>query len=782
MPEASFAGQQDTYLNVCGEEVLLDTVKRCWSSLWTPRAMSYRARQGIDSSGVSLAVVVQQMVPANVAGILFTINPVSGDPDELVINAAWGLGEAVVGGLVTPDLLVLDKVTGRVKHVEVADKAVMTVPADEGTVEVPVDAGRRRQPALTEAHARELARLGRAIEAHFGRPQDIEWLLTGDHVYILQARPVTGLKPAVGRPLSVPGDDDWPVLEEKPTQPFDLWTRVNVGEAWPNPVSPLLWSGVALSMNEGSRYFLRGLRAPYLDKIQWARRFYGRVYYNEGALAYIISHEFGLPGSFIDAAFGSRSSPAYRHPGQFRPLRFLRRLPLFLRMVMGRLGIDRELEALFPAIDRWVADFLQRDLERSEDVELWDELRWVWVERTTRVINLHTAVSGSAMGIFSLLEQLLARWCNRGELAHDLVTGLSGVYAAEMGATLWQMAQKIRELGLVDLVLNNAPATALTQLRQIPEAEPVMRMLDTFLEQHGHRCPNEAEWLFPRWAEAPEQVIELVAGYLRTSDGVNPIEAEQRQRRRREEAVAWVEERLDPLRRAIFRRVLSRAQHAVRLRDNGRHYMMKIAYPIVRIYRELGRRWTSRGWLQKPDDVFFLTVPDVEKLMRAGSPAAAGMDLIALVAGRRKAYEYWFTVEAPEVIGPDGRPVSLPTSPSGSPPVRYGPAGVILEGIPASGGRVQGTARIIHDPQDAVRLQRGDILVTRATDPGWTPMFPLVGGLVLEVGGQLSHGAIVAREYGVPAVVNVRDATRRIRDGQVVTVDGTAGHVYLEEP
>ncbi|MFQ5341218.1 MAG: PEP-utilizing enzyme [Anaerolineae bacterium] len=580
--------------------------------------------------------------------------------------------------------------------------------------------------------------------------------------------------------LIVPGDDDWPALEEHPPQPFDLWTRVNVGEVWPHPVSPLLWSGVTLTMNQGTRYSLGGLQAPYLDNIQWARRFYGRIYYNEGALVRILAQEFGLPGSFIDAAFGSRSSAGRRHHGRVRPLRLLRRLPLLVRMVMGRLGTDRELEDLFPTIDRWVAEFMARNLKEASDGELWTELRWVWVDRSTRVINLHTAVSASAMGAFSLLEKLLGRWCGRGDLAQDLVTGLSGVYAAEMGATLWQMAQRLRDLGLAGAVLNSAPDAALTRLRETPEAQPVIQMLDAFLERHGHRCPNEGEWLYPRWAEAPEQVVELVAGYLRAGDRANPVAAEERQRQRREEAVAWVEAHLDPLRRAVFRRVLDRAQHAVRLRDNGRHYVMRVAFPFVRIYRELGRRWASRGWLRQPEDVFFLTVPDVEKLIQAGDPCAAGMELITLVAERRKAYEYWFTVEAPEVIGPDGRPVAVrPTEPPA--PLRSGELPeAVLDGIPASGGRVQGTARIIHDPGDATRLKRGDILVTRATDPGWTPVFPLVGGLVLEVGGQLSHGAIVAREYGLPAVVNVHDATRRIRDGQVITVDGTAGRVYLD--
>jgi pyruvate,water dikinase len=278
--------------------------------------------------------------------------------------------------------------------------------------------------------------------------------------------------------------------------------------------------------------------------------------------------------------------------------------------------------------------------------------------------------------------------------------------------------------------------------------------------------------LNPRWAEAPEGLIELVAGYLRGGDRVSPEATQASQRARREEATAWVEAHLVPIQRPVFRRVLARAQHGARLRDNGKHYYMKLALAVRRINVSVGQRWAERGWLERPGDVFFLTIPDVQRVIEAGDPAAADLDLRRLVLERRRAFEYWSTVRAPEVIGPSGEPVE--SDPEDAPPAHT------LQGIPASGGRARGTARVLADPHEAARLGPRDILVTRATDPGWTPLFPLVAGLVIEVGGQLSHAAIVAREYGVPAVVNVRDATRRIREGQTIVVDGTAGRVWLE--
>lgn len=776
LPTVSFAGQQDTYLNVRGEEALLVAVRRCWSSLWTARAIVYRARTGIDPTMVSLAVVVQQMVPAEAAGILFTINPLTEDRDEAVINAVWGLGETVVGGRVTPDTVVVDKATGRVKYAEAGDKAVMTVSANEGTTEIPVDPQHSLQLVLTSELVGEVVGLGRDIEDHFGVPQDIEWAIAGGKVYILQSRPVTGLRGTRSEPHfeepAVPGDDNWPALGEHPPQPFDLWTQVNMGEAWPNPVTPLTWSTIPSALNTTMRNSLRGLKTPYLDHIQWANRFYGRIYFNEGALAHVLSHEYGLPSSFLDAAFGSRGHWHRRPNGGFRLFRFLHRLPILIREAMGQLRAARELMALFPQINDWVDEFLNRNLDTLSDRELWNELRMIWVERCMRVLNLHGQVNNSAMRTFALLERLLTRWCNRKELTHDLVTGLSGIYAAQMGVSLWQIARKLEELGLTDTVLENSAEKGLAKLRETPAGGPVLNMMDDFLKRFGHRCACEAEWLHPRWAEAPELIIEVIAGYLRAGDRVNPAEVETRQRRRREDAINWIEAHIGLVRKTVLRRVLTRAQQAVRLRDNGRHYFMKMAVPIRQIYKIFGKRWAARGWLRQVDDFFFLTVQNIESIINGGDPRAAGLNLHTLVTERRKAYKYWFDFTAPEVIGHKGEPITVSSVDESSE--------TVLHGIPASGGQVQGTARIIFNPWDAKQLQQGEILITRATDPGWTPVFPLIGGLVLEVGGQLSHGAIVAREYGVPAVVNVNDALRRIKNGQTITIDGTKGLVSLE--
>jgi pyruvate,water dikinase len=290
------------------------------------------------------------------------------------------------------------------------------------------------------------------------------------------------------------------------------------------------------------------------------------------------------------------------------------------------------------------------------------------------------------------------------------------------------------------------------------------------LQRHGHRCPNELELLNPRWAEAPEQIVELTVGYLQADESSNPIEAEQHQRQRRTEAITSIEARLDPVRRTIFRTVLKRSQQATTIRDNSRYYMAKFIFPIRKLYAHLGQRWAERGWLEQSDDIFFLTTPEIEALVENGIVLTPPQALQTHITNRRTAYEYWLTVVPPDAIGPDGKPILEEAKDT-----------YVLTGVPASSGRVRGRARIVQDVREAMKLTSGDILVTQATDPGWTPVFPLVSGIVLEIGGQLSHGAIVAREYAIPAVINVQGAMSSIRDGQIVVVDGSSGHVYLDE-
>jgi len=581
------------------------------------------------------------------------------------------------------------------------------------TAKVDVDPARRRRQVLSAEQASELARLGREIEAHFGGPQDIEWAISTKDIAILQARPVTVPGQPKARELGErpvpPGDDDWPAFDEYPPQPIDLWTRFNLGENWPNPVVPLMWATMPRLLRH---MFLTDMSARAgLGSIQWAKRFYGRPYVNEGAILYLYNREFGFSSLMVAASAGFTTNKDFQPISYgFRPLALLRGLPRFLRMGAG--DATRDLPVLYERIDACVAESETADLSRMPDGELL-ELLEKWGSFHSQVSTAFTRATNQANSTIWLFGRVLRLFrVQREGLTLDLVAGLSGLYMAEVGPALWDMAQALRDRGLDQLVLSRPPAEALAGLQRIPDARAVLEQLAAFLKRHGHHCMNESEIEHPRWIEAPEQVIELIAGYLRAGEAVDPERAERQQCERREEAVAYVERRLDPLRRRAFRRQLAQAQASVQSRDNTRYHITKLTLVFRRGYVELGRRWAGRGWIQEPDDFFFLVPQEIEQVISAGAPADAGLDLRAIVAARRKAHQFWHSLREPEAIDWQGRPITITARPSGS----------VLRGIPASGGQARGPARLVVDPAQAGTLEPGDVLVTRATDPGWTPV------------------------------------------------------------
>lgn len=738
LPDASFAGQQDTYLNVRGEGAVIAAVRRCWGSLFTERAVAYRARQGIQPNEVALAVVVQEMAPATAAGVLFTVHPVTGRADRMVINATWGLGEALVSGRVNPDSITVEKATGRVLAEERGDKATMTAATAEGTAEVDVDAARRGQRALRDEEIVELARLGRELERIFGAPQDVEWAIVDGKPVLLQSRAITTVR-------TVPGDDAWPPLTRGEPQPFDVWTQQDMGERWPEPVTPLTWS-VSEPMNQFILDgMMTGLKAPYAGKIQWSRRAFGRVYMNEGALLYAYTHGFGMPMAMMTSGL---THPAARPADAegWRLGRVLQHLPMFYAAAVGWEKNVAAFEREFPQIDAWVAEFMARPLT-EDDATLLREAQEVWFARILHYVRFHTNATSLSMSSYDEL----VKACGDAELAQVLVGGISGVIAAEMVPMLVNLAGRVRAAGLAAVVLEGAPGAGLVAVRAVPE---LREALDRFLARHGHRCLTEAELRFPRWAEAPELVIEQLRPYLRADLAVGDQAAA-----RREAATAKLLAESGWWKRKVVERAIERAHRFTRMRDNGQSYVVKLLMPLRRLLAELGRRLVERGRLREVDDVFFLVQ---EELLADG-------DLQSKADARRKAHEHWLGEASPYALDRDGEPIA---------DVVEGDDHTLV-GIAASRGTVTGIARVVLSPQDAHRLEPGDILVTRATDPGWTPVFSTIGGAVLEIGGLLSHGAIVAREYELPAVVNVPQATRRIVDGQRITVDGTTGRVTL---
>ncbi len=681
LPGASFAGQQDTYLNVRGKSAVLDAVQRCWSSLWTARALDYRARQNIDPSSVSLAVVVQVMVPAEVSGIMFTANPISGARDEIVLDAAWGLGEAVVGGLVTPDQVVADKATGKIKQMVIANKTVMMQPTATGTEQRPVEESKRRVQVLSAAQATELALLGAKIEKYYGEPQDIEWCLADSKFYVVQARPITTLPPeAVTWASPVPGAK---------------WLKdIQAAEWATEPLSPLGASTTFPSMIEGRQ------RAFPMTKRPWYALINGWLY---------IRADFRTPRMMI----------------------FL--IGWIARLVTSRLDGNRRVQQIWPrklvlldVLERTDLATLSDDALQAHANQLLDALgEWCWEVSWNTSMMLHAELFIGMLSVPELVNPTVLFRAN--------------------DSLLLESERELRR------------ATATSDMK-------------AYLAKFGH-VVESADPIHPTLRESPALLAQHVAA---VRQGVlAPDERLARIRLERGTAENLVRAVRGP-RGFLARRLLKAGQsHAAHVDDSVFHFQRVLA--LVRTtFLEAGQRLTRSGAIKGAEDVFY---------MERGQVWAPPANLAESLKQRRLARERQRWLAPPPSIPPFSDPLwesdhAFSMVPKAGVQEQNGRR--IIKGISGSPGRMRGIARVITGPDDFGRFQPGDVLVAHTTTPVWTPLFNVASAAVTEVGGRFNHAAIVAREFGIPLVTGVFDATRAISDGMPVVVDGSAGIVELQ--
>ncbi len=754
-PTASFAGQLLTRLGIPPDQVE-PAVLEVWGSAEGAGLEAYRSRLG--TAEVVVAVLIQPAVPAEAAGVVFTADPISGDPDRLVVNAAWGLGEGVVGGLVAPDHWVIDRGSGRILEARLADKELMVVldPAG-GTRKVPVPPDLRGRPALDPETLGELWRLARLAEQVRGAPQDIEFAVAGGKIYLLQARPIT-VRPAEG----------WVSEFDSETDADTLWTAANIQEVLPGLVTPLTWS----AMRENLNY---AFRKPYLEtgtlldpNRVFVAQFYSRVFLNVSALRDVASRALGTSPEAVDEQYLGRTHGPDRPRRIFdfsKILVYLYTTPkvvAFLRRTPG--DVARAEARLRPRL----ADLRARDLSALGPRELL-ALREELNREVKEVGALHISTSSGASVFFESLFQLLrsAFGPEAYALQARLLTGLGELPSARPGLELWELARLARQDPALRLALLAPDPWSEIRRLESPQAAEFRRRLAGFLAKYGHRSVMEAELAAPAWEEDPNAVLGLVKNFVELSPEAAPDRVVERQAAERMEATRLIESRLGPVRRQLFRLLLGQAQLYVSLREQTKSLWMEVTHLIRRIYRELGRKLLGAGLLADPQHIHFLTAAEVKEL----------------VLGELGAEEAWARIRRRRAELERNRQVKLPEFFTGRPWPAFAepavPAGSVLRGIPVSPGVVTGPARVVVDPRLQPEIRPGEILVAPVTDAGWTPLFLVASGLVVDVGGPLSHGSIVAREYGIPAVVNVKLATGLIRTGQTVTVDGSRGEVYI---
>ncbi|MGD9405630.1 MAG: PEP/pyruvate-binding domain-containing protein [Anaerolineae bacterium] len=750
LPDLSFAGQQDTFLNVEGYGAVLEAVKRCWASLWTARAIGYRTRHGIDPDGISLAAVVQLLVPAEAAGILFTANPVTGRRDQAVISAAWGLGEAVVGGLVTPDSITVDKASGTVVERVVADKRVMTARVNGGTKEQAVPDALRRAPALDQETAAALVSLAVQIEELYGMPMDIEWALADGALAIVQARPITALPDeALAQELELP--DEWRMPDPK-----GPYMRGSIADFMPDPLTPLFVTMGVPAVNAGMQRTMVetiGSRTDALDNYLTTINDYAYLYVSLGCRDWI-----WILG---------RMAPA---------------LPQLLRN--GERHWRDVARPRYVAVrDRWQV----RSPEKLTCVELLNGARELTAAMADYLTALQVDAIGTAAGTEGLFTAIYDRMVKREDdpTAATLLLGADST-PIQAEKALYDLAQWCRERqGLAAYVLET-PAQELADRLDgdVPPGTDAgdwrewnQRFCD-YLAKFGHSI-YDLDFAKPLPADQPLPLLETLKMFIR-GEGTNPHERQQRSLARREEAVQMALSRVKGLKRRLFRWSLRWAQTFALVREDS-IFDIGLGYPVLRrMLHELGCRLVEAGAIAEADDIYFLKLAEVEQGAAALDEDERPQSMTDRVQERRAVWRAETRLVPPQQLPPKGRVMGIKTD-AFMPVSADDQAQSLLKGVATSPGQVTASARILLGPEDFQQMQPGDILVAEMTTPAWTPLFAMAAGIVTDIGGPLSHGSIVAREYGIPAVLGTGVATRRIHSGQTITVDGSTGVVTLDQ-
>jgi pyruvate,water dikinase len=728
LPEASFAGQQETYLNICGADAVLDSVKKCWASLWTARAIAYRAKQAIDPNCVALAVVVQEMVNAEASGILFTANPINGHRDEMVINAAWGLGEAIVGGLVSPDTIVADKATSKVKKYDVAEKTVLTVLTESGTREEKLEGVRRKSQVMNEAQVRELVGIARRIESFYGSPQDIEWCFANGKFFIVQSRPITALPPEP--------------LEWKIPVPKAVLARGSFAEFVPEPVSPMFATLAVPIARETTNRMMNRLGMTMKDGYVFA--IVNRYLYIGFVFTFRITWEM-IKGSFV----------------MLRPI---------LRTSRQQAVTARA--KFLNVIRRWQV----RDLKTLKPSELLIGVREIFTETAEFYNMAQSATIPNSMageGLFTLYYNALVK--RKGDPQASMFVFGTENQAMCSEKALFDLTTWAKGYPELDDYLTRTPSDLICRaLRADPQPDSGLGEFSTcfnsYLKEFGHAI-YDLDFAKPVPADSPAPLIETIKVYL--SGKNNPYERQRAVKERQAQAVERITKRLDPLRRKWFLQSMKWAQDTAPLREDS-IADVGLGHPqIRRMLGELGRRLAAGNAIACADDIYWLEANEAEAQAALLEKGDALQNFEADVQTRKAECEAMKRIMPPNTLPAKTFLAKFYANEGQA-------AGHTIKGFAASAGKVTARACVMLGPEDFGKMQNGDVIVAGITTPAWTPLFARASAIVTDIGGPLSHSSIVAREYGIPAVLATGVGTRRIHTGQVIIVDGSAGTVDLK--
>ncbi|MEI4712696.1 phosphoenolpyruvate synthase [Bacillus cereus] len=745
LPYASFAGQQDTYLNIIGKEAILQHVRKCWASLFTERAVMYRMQNGFEHNQVSICVVVQKMVFPEASGILFTADPITSSRKILSIDASFGLGEALVSGLVSAD-------NYKVKEGEIVDKVISTKKVaiyalkEGGTETKQINSAQQKIQTLSEQQILQLAQIGRQIEAYFGCPQDIEWCLVDNAFYIVQSRPITTLYP-------IPEEND---------EGNHVYISVGHQQMMTDAMKPLGLSFFLLTTNAPMR---KAGGRLFVDATQRLASPASRDYLINtlgksdplirDALTTIIERDDFitlLPDEEKKEKSASKSKlPVSSQPEIENDPAIVTELIRNSEASLEELKQNMQLKS---GVD--VFDFILEDIQQLKKV----------------LFNPQSiAVIMAGMNASTWINEKMEQWLGEKNAADTLSQSVQNNITSEMGLALMEVADVIRPYEEVIAYLQHVENDSfLDEFVQFKGGEKAREAIYAFLNKYGMRCSGEIDITKTRWSEKPTTIIPMILNNIRDFEAGA---SKQKFEKGLQEALNKEEELLDRLQHLPdgkqkveeTKRMIRNIRNFIGYREYPKYGMINRYFIYKQALLKEAEQLVQSGVIHEVDDIYYLTFEELHEVVRTKK---LSYDLIHKQKNDYKLYE---KLTPPRIMTSDGEIITG----------KYKRENLPVDGIaglPVSSGLVEGRARVILNMEDA-NLEEGDILVTAFTDPGWTPLFVSIKGLVTEVGGLMTHGAVIAREYGLPAVVGVENATKLIKDGQRIRVHGTEGYIEV---
>lgn len=741
LPHASFAGQQDTYLNIIGKKAILQHISKCWASLFTDRAVIYRMQNGFDHRQVYISVIIQRMVFPQASGILFTADPISSNRKVLSIDASFGLGEALVSGVVSADCY-------RVQEGEIVDKRIATKKLaiygrkEGGTVTQQIDPDRQKTQTLAEQQILQLARIGRQIEAYFGCPQDIEWCLVEDTFYIVQSRPITTLYP----------------IPEANDQDNHVYISVAHQQMMTDPMKPLglsffLLTTLAPMRTAGGRLFVDV--APRLATPVGRETLLNTMGSDpliKGALMTIIERDF------LKLLPNDQTAPILSRSNNTDILAQFENDPTIVSDLIKRsqTSIEELKQNIRTKSGSDLFEFILEDIQQLKKI-LFDPQS--------------SAVFMAAINATSWINENMNEWLGEKNAADTLSQSVPYNITSEMGLALMDVADVIRPYPeVVDYLQHVKDDSFLDELVKFEGGQETRDSIDAYLNKYGMRCAGEIDITKTRWREKPITLVPMILSNIKNFE---PNAGNRKFEQGRLEALEKEQELLDRLKQLPdgeqkakeTKRMIDLIRNFIGYREYPKYGMINRYFVYKQSLLKEAERLVQAGVIHEKEDIYDLTFEELREAVRTNK-----LDY-RIISKRKDEYKLYEKLTPPRVITSEGEIITgkyerenLPTE--------------AIAGLPVSSGVIEGRARVILNMEDA-DLEDGDILVTSFTDPGWTPLFVSIKGLVTEVGGLMTHGAVIAREYGIPAVVGVENATKLIKDGQRIRVHGTEGYIEI---